>query len=494
MLTLLTGDVAMDANAATPQYRALWVDARSGERIGSSLGRTAVDSSSRGQYRALWVDAFHSGFKSPEQTAALVKHARQYGFNTLIIEVRKTGDAYYRSKLEPVATDITPRYDPLEHVIALCHDTRGGQPRIEVHAWIVVYRVAKEGSLLPREHILKQHPEWMTREHNGNTREDSNIYVDPGAPGVIEHTAAVVAEIARGYDIDGLHLDYVRYPNSTWGYNQIALDRFNRLYGRRGKPDINDEQWQAFRRDQVTAMVRRIHLSVRTERPSASLSIAGIPHGAPNDDFTKTAPYCRVAQDWVSWLDEGLIDCMFLMNYKRELSKEQARDFRDWNKFAAAHRGQRHVAIGLGSYLQAGSLSLTQARVAIATPGVSGVCLFSYAVPTRSPSEYAAFWLSIKATVFKTAAVPPATPWLDAPTAGLVAGRVYDEKGRVADGALVAVNGPAKRFVRTDGGGAYVIVNTPPGRYNIRATLASGKHLDRQAIVVPGRVTACNMK
>ena len=85
------------------------------------------------QYRAIWVDAFHDGIKSPAQVERLVSDARRANLNTLIVQVRKAGDAYFNRADEPRAKDIAgPRdFDPLAYVVRLAH---ASVPRIEVHA------------------------------------------------------------------------------------------------------------------------------------------------------------------------------------------------------------------------------------------------------------------------------------------------------------------------------------------------------------------------
>src|SRR4029077_6031801 len=90
------------------------------------------------QYRALWVDAFHPGIKSAAQIEKLVADAKRANLNTLIVQVRKRGDAYFNKSIEPRATDIGgPRdFDPLEYLLRLAHSA---SPRIQVHAWVNVY-------------------------------------------------------------------------------------------------------------------------------------------------------------------------------------------------------------------------------------------------------------------------------------------------------------------------------------------------------------------
>ena len=99
------------------------------------------------EWRGWWVDAFHAGIKSPTEVAQLVSHARAAHINALFVQVRKRGDAYYNSALEPKAPEIaSPSFDPLAELVRLAHDTSGGQPRLDVHAWIVAYNIWNSAS------------------------------------------------------------------------------------------------------------------------------------------------------------------------------------------------------------------------------------------------------------------------------------------------------------------------------------------------------------
>ncbi|MCX7046219.1 MAG: family 10 glycosylhydrolase [Candidatus Sumerlaeota bacterium] len=476
--------------------------AETGPRGSSLPGARLPASGGAGEapYRGLWVDAYHEGFKTPEQTAALVQHARKYNLNALFVEVRKAGDAYYRSRIEPIASDVAPRYDPMAHLLALCHDTSKGQLRIEVHAWLVVYRSAIAGVTLPPSNVLKRNPQWQCQTNTGQTVDERNLYLDPGVPGVMDHIETVVTDLAGRYEVDGVHLDYIRYPDPEWGYNPISLQRFQTLYRRNDRPAIDDPDWRQFRRDQVTAMVRRLHNAVRNTRPNVKLTVAGIAYGSPTPDFKDSGPYRRVYQDWAGWLNEGLVDGVFLMNYKREQDATQQNGFREWNRMAARWAAGRHVCIGQGSFLNPASLNITQIGQALSVRGLSGVAIYSYAAPTSSASEKTAFWESLRAALFTQPAPAPRALWIEYPRSGVIAGKVIEKKEDDStlpiDGAYVAINGPEKRLLRADAGGFFLFPNLPPGRYSIRATHPSdrARRLDAIALAAPGQTTPCRLE
>ena len=97
------------------------------------LSATPASAAAAPQYRALWVDAFHPGIKSAAQIEKLVADAKRANVNTLIVQVRKRGDAYFNKSIEPRASDIQGPidFDPLAYLLRLAHSAT---PRIEVHA------------------------------------------------------------------------------------------------------------------------------------------------------------------------------------------------------------------------------------------------------------------------------------------------------------------------------------------------------------------------
>ncbi len=187
----------------------------------------------RAEVRALWV--VRTTLTSPEAVESMVTTARAGGFNTLLVQVRGRGDAYYRDGREPRATPLVgqPDFDPLALAIRRAHAAG-----LQVHAWINVNLVAGTGELpASRDHIVYRHPEWLMvprslaeglrpldprgPEYLGRlsryarSRSDTieGLYLSPIEPGSIEYTASVVRDIVERYDLDGVHLDYLRYPN-----------------------------------------------------------------------------------------------------------------------------------------------------------------------------------------------------------------------------------------------------------------------------------------
>jgi len=336
----------------------------------------AQAASGQPQYRALWVDAFHGGMRSPQQVEKLVADAQRANINTLIVQVRKRGDAYFNRSIEPRAADIQGpiEFDPLEYLLRLAH---GAAPRIEVHAWVNVY-FAGQTSLV----YVQQGDTWGNRANDGAT----SGFLDPGVPEVGIYTQRVFLDLVRNYDIDGLHLDYIRYPGVTWGYSASAVALYKLQAGVTRTPGPADPKWQAWRRARVTAFVRDLRHELKIEKPSLKLSGALICFGGGPFDasgWTSTSAYNSVFQDWRSWLVKGYFDFGVPMNYDSDWIDQQKAWFDRWIAFEKDSGFANRVVIGVGGFLNYPEDTLAQIRRALSASTVGnrvlGVAIYSYA-------------------------------------------------------------------------------------------------------------------
>jgi uncharacterized lipoprotein YddW (UPF0748 family) len=213
-------------------------------------------------------------------------------------------------------------------------------------------------------------------------------YLDPGNPDVQAYTTEVYLNVLRNYDVDGIHLDQVRYYEGDalrWGYNPASVARFNAQFGRdpSTQPAPDDSRWIAWRRDQVTALVRRIYTQAKAIKPNVAVSAAVVAWGkGPQTaaDWEVQPAYAAVLQDWRGWLSQGIVDYLLPMDYYREAG-QQATWFDTWTQWQVTYAGRRNVVLGLGSYLNGAEGALAQLERARAL-GALGVALYSYAVPT----------------------------------------------------------------------------------------------------------------
>lgn len=353
------------------------------------------------QWRAFWVDAFGPGFRTPAEVDALINDIQSLKMNTIFAQMRKRGDAYYRkTTVAPFTEDpLVPKdFDPFEYLLKKAHAAG-----IQVHAWVNAMTLWKNQEQKPRaeNHLfhthgfkVKEEDNWLNCDDKGAVIFPVGYFLDPGHPAVGEHLAQVVTEIISNYPVDGIHLDYIRYPETSEdtnnptrgvGYNAVSVRRFNELHKKTGKPSINDPVWNAWRREQVTSVVMRIKQAIVTHKPNVIYSAALIPWGdgpLTEEGWSKSAPYIRVFQDWHHWRREGLLDVTIPMNYDRETNPKHAEFFNNWIAFEKRYRYRSKLIIGIGSYLNSLEDTIAQTRRALAPldghPGPEGICYFNY--------------------------------------------------------------------------------------------------------------------
>lgn len=253
--------------------------------------------------------------------------------NTILLQTRVRASTIYPSAIEPWDVALTgkhggdPGYDPLAFAIGEAH-RRG----MELHAWVVTIpcfkvAVAKQ---MGSASLLRKHPELLVR--HGDT-----YYLDPGLPATADYLVNVCHEIVSRYDVDGIHFDYIRYPEQAATFNDAST--FKR-YG-------NGRNRASWRRDNITAIVRRIHDDVRRTKPWVCVSSSPVGKYADLDRYSSRGWNARdaVHQDAEGWLSEGIHDMLFPMMYF---------DGAHFYPFAADWQEQSHgrgVALGLGVYL-----------------------------------------------------------------------------------------------------------------------------------------------
>jgi uncharacterized protein (TIGR03437 family) len=436
------------------------------------------------QYRAFWADAFHRGYKTPAQVDQMIDDLVGARANAVFVEVRLDGSSYYLHSLEPPAQDpeYSPTFDALQYVIERAH-ARG----IEVHAWFAVtplWRSARPPQD-PRHTWHAHGPNapgdqmWMTVSSTGRI----STSLDPGHPDAFQYLADVILEPAKYYDLDGIHLDYIRYPeDANYGWNPVAVARFQRLENRTESPDPADPRWSEFRRKQVTDLVRQIYLRAFALKPSIKISAALIAWGdGPRSDAEYRAKdaYSRVFQDWRGWLEEGTLDLGLPMNYFRE--PIHSGYFDRWIEYEKDRQYRRGIMIGPAAYLNGIPDSLAQLRRALApsTAGnqALGFNFYSYAStntlgPDGLPLVPNSEFYRTLAEFFSDKATPPALPWKAKPERGHVYGWLRVEGAPwLADGAPIFIEseqGGALPQIVTDGTGFFGMVDLPPGRYFVR--------------------------
>ncbi len=442
------------------------------------------------EYRAFWVDAWGAGFLNQSQVDNLLGvpgnasskgQIRNANCNAVFVQVRRRADVCYPSGMgEPYFSGLSPsNFNALQAMINAAHDTTGGKQRIEVHAWIVTFATASGSSISP---VYYQHNNpadpanyWVTLDDAGQETDDKAF--DPGHPGCLQYIHDVCMDLVQNFDIDGLHYDYIRFTGYNQGYNPTSIARFNTRHGLTGQPSPTSELFKQWRRDQITALVRKVYAGTQAVKPHVKVSGALVtwnpsPTASTRAAFQATRPYYDVYCDWDAWMQEGILDIAVPMTYYNWASLPA--DYVRWMNFEKDRRFSRFMVIGPGIYLN----SLTNAIHEILLtrdPSPSGnyaqgFCGYSYRVP-YSGGTWSSFSPQLVAQVTPTPVAIPVMPWKTSPTKGHIKGTVTYHPGTTpADHAVVSLTGPETRSMVVDGTGFYAFIDLTPGTYTVTAS------------------------
>ena len=371
-----------------------------------SFGYTYGQKQFKREFRGVWIASVanidwpsRSNLTSENQRdefRSILNHHKKNGINAVIVQVRPSADAFYRSAIEPWSEWLTgkngkipdPEYDPLTFMVEEAHERN-----MEFHAWLNPYRAVFDANKFYREssHIhldtlkslirdlaesdslngtdelskdeyadlvqlleldttllLYKHPDWFLQYGN-------KIYFDPGIPEVQGHIADVVQDIVARYDIDAIHMDDYFYPYKIAGVEFPDSVSF-RKYGTSYTHDVKD----FWRRENVNTIVRMLNETIKAEKPYVKFGISpfGVWRNAsvdPAGSATRAGQtnYDDLYADVLKWQKEKWIDYIIPQIYWY-----RGFDLADYETLAKwwndNHYGV-HVYIGQGLYRVDGS-------------------------------------------------------------------------------------------------------------------------------------------
>jgi len=280
---------------------------------------------------ALWV--VRNEIATSQKIDELFEMIEDTDIKHLFVQVRGRGDAYYSSEIEPKAHDVPDGFDPLAYILE-----KSKKLNIKIHAWVNVSFVLDPGKYPPAEnHILAKNPHWLTFDYTGRslleytpkemkTNLVEGYFLDPAIPEVKSYTISIIRDIISRYDVDGVHLDFIRYPYSGYneyykkhlsdfGYNPVAREIFKEKHGidpidiDRISQNPEKELFDQFRRDQITEIVQLA--KEETQKKNITLSAAVM----PRYDYGRKVYF----QDWPLWLEKGYLDLACVMSYTQSI-------------------------------------------------------------------------------------------------------------------------------------------------------------------------------
>ncbi len=300
--TTLWQQFPVDQRVAQPEIRAVWLDRGTIVRAGSKAG-----------------------------LAQIFDHLAQAGINTVFFETVNAGYTIYPSQVAKEQNPLIRGWNPLADAVKLAHERD-----MELHAWVWTFAAGNQRhneilNLNPDYPgpVLAAHPDWANYDNLGNMIPvgQTKPFFDPANPEVREYLLKLYEEIVTHYNVDGLQLDYIRYPfqdpsaGRTYGYGKAARAQFQQLTGvdpvniSPSQPDLW-QKWTTFRTQQVDSFVAQLSQQLRQKRPNLILSVAVFP-------LPELERIQKIQQNWETWARRGDVDLIVPMTYALDTSRFQ---------------------------------------------------------------------------------------------------------------------------------------------------------------------------
>lgn len=297
------------------------------------------------EVRAVWITTNHQLDWPPKtynpeiQKKSLIEildNLKSKNFNTIYFQVRSQGTVFYKSKYEPWSQYLTgklgqfPNYDPLQFVIEEAH-----KRNLEVHAWLNVLKIKSgDGPLQFTElsHIALMRPDWVRKYKEQNS---FSYWLDPGLPDVRDYLKNLCIEIVENYDVDGIHLDYIRYPGIDFD-DSLSYQIFGM-----------NKSLADFRRENINQLVSEIYDTLTTIKPTLKIGSAPIGIYENLSDARGLEGKNSLFQDAREWLKRKKHDYIVPQIYWHTNTNPKFVSLvRDWMRNSSG----RHVIIGIGAY------------------------------------------------------------------------------------------------------------------------------------------------
>jgi uncharacterized lipoprotein YddW (UPF0748 family) len=342
--TILTNDASATNDSLPPQYRDAAQQARKTLNDLSAMIKAGKDEEARTAWkaaldklwanypasqlaalpevRAIWLDRgslVQAG--SEEGLRKIFDRLAKSGINTVFLETVNAGYTVYPSKVAPQQNPLT-RWDPLRAGVKLAHERN-----MELHAWCWMFAtgnkrhnvILNQPASFPGP-VLAAYPDMAMTDRKGGLVDKHETWLDPANNKSRDYLKRVLKEIVTEYDVDGVQMDYIRYPfqkKASFGYSPTSRGRFQQLTGvdplniDSTKDYSLARMWREFKVEQVTSFVSEVSQELRQAKPRIILSAAVFP-------IERTQRLSFIQQDWETWAEQGMIDMIVPMTYSLE--------------------------------------------------------------------------------------------------------------------------------------------------------------------------------
>ncbi|MDJ0726692.1 MAG: family 10 glycosylhydrolase [Prochloraceae cyanobacterium] len=293
------------------------------------------------EVRAIWLD--RGTIVKAQGERDLVKlfdRLAAAGINTVFFETLNASYPIYPSKIAPEQNPLTKGWDPLKAAVKLAKARD-----MELHAWVWTFAAAnkRHNEILnkPTDYlgpVLARHPDWAMSDRQGNifNPKTNKAFYDPANPEVRKYLLSLIEEIASNYEVDGIQLDYIRYPfqsphaDLVFGYSKSARSQFEAKYGidpiEIGAREPQWYKWNQFRIQQVDRFVEDTSRLLKSRYPNLILSAAVFPSAEGHRSY-------QIQQNWEKWARKGWVDSLAPMTYANTASELDRKSKPLFNKF-----------------------------------------------------------------------------------------------------------------------------------------------------------------
>lgn len=282
------------------------------------------------EIRSIWLDRGTIVKAGSERSLAVIfDRMAQAGINTVFFETLNASYPIYPSKVAPQQNPLIRGWDPLASAVKLAK-----QRGMELHAWVWVFAAGntRHNQVIGMNPdypgpVLAANPDWAGYDNRGQMIPpgQGKPFFDPANPQLRQYLLNLYDEIVTKYDVDGLQLDYIRYPfqdpsaGRSYGYGKSARIQFQQLYGvdpATINPSQRDvwQKWTAFRTEKVNSFVAEVSQKLRKKRPNLTLSVAVFP--LPEQERIQ-----KLQQNWELWAKRGDIDLIVPMTYALDTAR-----------------------------------------------------------------------------------------------------------------------------------------------------------------------------
>jgi uncharacterized lipoprotein YddW (UPF0748 family) len=395
-------------------------------------------------------------------------------FNSVFFQVRGQGDVLYPSPFEPWSQIIggeDPGFDPLKFALEEAHARE-----LEFHAYINPYPVWQGTN--PPPHSKPEHPYWLYCQPDSDpsfvcynergqimqpnkAENDNYIYFSPGVPGVEAYIRKIIMDVVQRYDIDGIHLDRIRYPGPEYSHDPASKSRFN------GEGNPDGLTWDDWQRDQITRFLNNTYGEVASLKPQVKISAAvwGIYNKNRYPGYSRfSSGFHQYYQDTFTWMKKGVIDAILPMIYwdiydPKPNYGELAKDF-------IQNSDGRHVyGANWSNQSKMGSEELfAQVRLIRELGGQGNVCFSVGGLERRK------LFSAYKEHIYPQPASIPVMPWKRNPQTGILIGKVVrKDNGEPVTDAWIKVDGHDGTWL-SSADGFFAILNLKPGPVQVNIT------------------------